>query len=357
MTPRDLLREDAEARRRALDVTRSVIVQAPAGSGKTELLTQRFLALLAVVDKPEALLALTFTLKAAAEMRERILDALRRCEDPNADLLDTTRTLARAVIKVDAEREWGLLRNSSRLRVLTIDALNQSLARRLPVLSGLGAGLGVDEDGEKLYAQAAERLLTHLPADDARTAQAVATVLEHLDNNVEQLVQLIADMLARREAWLPVLPADVEAYGDEGAVRDELEAGRRDIVAAHLAALREAFPSHLLAQLSADAHESGQILRRVGKPSFICDCGPGDLCQCQYRFRSNRLSRNDFGKACSRGYGYGTEASCRPDRRTEAGSGLARYQFGVEIRTRCTAWNRERTCGSDHQRSPLQGQG
>ena len=98
---------DLDQRRRALDPACSFIVQAPAGSGKTELLIQRYLVLLSRVQSPEEIAAITFTRKAAAEMRKRVLEALasaRTEEKPPEPHCALTWEHARAALERDSAR-------------------------------------------------------------------------------------------------------------------------------------------------------------------------------------------------------------------------------------------------------------
>ena len=157
---------DAAAREAALDPGGSFIVQAPAGSGKTELLVRRFLKLLATVERPEEILAITFTRKAAAEMRKRVLEAT-----PEA-------------------KELG-----HRLRIQTIDALCASLTRQMPVLARFGAQPDLVEDARPHYREAALRTLKDLSPEAER-------LLAHLDNNLGTAVWLLSSMLAKRDQWL-----------------------------------------------------------------------------------------------------------------------------------------------------------
>ncbi len=236
---------DAPQRLAAIDPSVSFIVQAPAGSGKTELLTQRFLALLATVEKPEEILAITFTRKAAAEMRSRLLEALERARGPRpeADHAGRTWDLARAVLDRDLERGWRLQENPGRLGIQTIDSFNASLVRRMPWITRLGAVPRISDDPAILYRRAAERTLARL-AGSGREGDAIAHLLRHLDNRLDHLRDLMAGLLGRRDQWMRHLA------GRAGEQRRRLlEDSLRRLVEAELRAASGAIPHAIRADL------------------------------------------------------------------------------------------------------------
>jgi ATP-dependent exoDNAse (exonuclease V) beta subunit len=214
---------DSAERERALDPGRSYIVQAPAGSGKTELLIQRYLALLGRVERPEEIAAITFTIKAAAQMRLRVFAALAAARDePRPDAPHEARTwdLARAALGRNDALGWKLEESAERLRVQTIDALCASLTRQMPVLSQFGGQPEVIEDASALFGEAARNLLARLDEDASPVAGHVARLLTHLDNDAARAQDLIATMLAQRDHWIRTLrkPSDrasLEAALDE----------------------------------------------------------------------------------------------------------------------------------------------
>lgn len=196
---------DATARAEALDPARSFIVEAPAGSGKTGLLMQRYLSLLAVVDRPESIVAMTFTRKAAAEMRVRILEALEhaREETPCVDEHSrVTRQLALAALRRDQEKGWKLQENSRCLQIQTIDSLCALLTSQMPWLSRFGSNPRVLEHAEELYRQAARRTLAALPEANQALQEAFEVICLHFDNDLRRVEALLADMLEKRDQWL-----------------------------------------------------------------------------------------------------------------------------------------------------------
>lgn len=194
---------DAPERERALDPLHSFCVSAPAGSGKTELLIQRFLALLSRVDRPEQVLAITFTRKAAAEMRERVIAALREarlgtpCESHHQQ---RTRELALDALRAEAANGWHLERDSSRLNIRTIDGFCASLTRQMPILSEFGGQAQVVESATELYAEAVSELFAMLDSDHPVGPDLRALML-HFDNNWERLQELLVAMLSQRDQW------------------------------------------------------------------------------------------------------------------------------------------------------------
>jgi ATP-dependent exoDNAse (exonuclease V) beta subunit len=184
---------DQAQRDKALDPTCSILVRAPAGSGKTTLLAERFLRLLAEVDEPGQVVAITFTIPAAAEMRNRILDELRK-DDPSP--------LARRALEHSQRLGWNLLDLPAQLRISTIDSFCRDLALQRPLVSGFGGSLEISEQPTELYRRAARRTLEEIGNAGSPVSVAAETLLLWRDNNWEEMEELLVNMLGERDRWM-----------------------------------------------------------------------------------------------------------------------------------------------------------
>ncbi|WRA00341.1 RecB-like helicase [Helicobacter pylori] len=147
-------------------------LKASAGSGKTFALSVRFLALLFKGANPSEILTLTFTKKATAEMKERILDYLKILQKEN---LENEKEKSQNILKELEEKyhlDPSLVRNSAQkiyqrflnaeIRISTIDAFFQSILRKFCWFVGLSANFEVNEDTKAHQRQLNEGFLSAL---------------------------------------------------------------------------------------------------------------------------------------------------------------------------------------------------
>lgn len=265
---------DQQVRIDALDPHTSFAVAAPAGSGKTGLLTQRVLTLLATCDEPEEVLAITFTRKAAGEMQDRIMQALWQAADsPEPSDPHTLRTwkMAQQVLQRDKTLQWNLLHSPQRLRVQTIDSLCRSITKQLPLASGIGAQPDTLEDAEQAYSLAVRELFTLLEQDTPLRAD-LTHLLRHLDNNLPAVEKLLTGLLSKREQWLGVL---LQARHEEArmylqtvlqdVIREQLEQTYNALIlhASELCIIADRAAINLQDSAAADLQEKAERKNRI----------------------------------------------------------------------------------------------
>ena len=225
---------DAAERALALDPEQSFIVSAPAGSGKTGLITQRVLRLLCTVESPEQILSITFTRKAAGEMASRIHNALQFAAynpRPDNDYDAQTWDLAAQVIARDSELGWNLLTMPGRLRIQTIDGFCRYIASQFALETKFGTLPDTCDQPAQYYQSAARAVLENVEEDSA-TGLHVATLLAHMGNNWTRCETVLAELLGKREQWLPLI---VDAEGNQAYFQQVID----DIVSENLLQLQE----------------------------------------------------------------------------------------------------------------------
>ncbi len=247
-SPSSFMDADQKAREQALDAQASVIVQAPAGSGKTSLLVQRMLLLLAQVENPHSVLAVTFTRKAASEMRCRLLKELAAAasnsETPSSQHEQLTRQLAAKALKNDEKHGWQLLKAPWQLRVQTLDAYWRDIVRQAPLTAGVSGEENLLSQPGQAYQHAAQSLLAQAD-ESSHLANALKSLVSRCRNRHSECEGLLAALLEKREQWLPLFVKPGDGRKDTEQFFPQLEQTLKEVVSAHLKELHQQLHSSL----------------------------------------------------------------------------------------------------------------
>ncbi len=227
---------DSYDRKQTRDLTKSFIVQAPAGSGKTTLLINRFILALASSERPEKVLAITFTKKAAEEMRERVISFLNISEDK----LDDDLALALKIIKGKSQNNnWNLDKDPSRLSIMTIDAFCIWLKARVPSSRMGSYTYSIDEFPENLYKKSARNAIRQFVLREGKTTK--NQLLTNLDNDWARLEKFIVEMLSYRHHYLIDVGLDLN--------KDVINKSFRTYAVQKISAIKASFSPEFLGQL------------------------------------------------------------------------------------------------------------
>ncbi len=253
---------DGEKRKKALDPGGSFHLTAPAGSGKTFLLVARFLRLLGLVDHPRQILALTFTNKAAAEMRERVRNWLKRAKGRSAPENDSDAEMlgyASRALAAHGDLEELLLAGEI-LQICTFHSFCYALASQAPFEAGIAPGSTlIDENEQEFFLrETIDEALRQigLRSEGEAARQAFMNRLLYLNNSWRSLSDEMQELVKRREGIHDL----VEALSRDRA-SGYLEARVRELAEAELKAVKAGFSACELGRRWPDFMEE---IRRAG---------------------------------------------------------------------------------------------